>query len=65
MDEEGLLYVFDFFEYEGLCMGFFMGINVVGVVRFVKEFGFGYIIVMILCDWGYWYISKIWNIVFL
>ncbi len=64
-DEEGLPYVFDLLEYEGLCMGLSTGINVAGAVRLAKELGPGHTIVTILCDWGHRYISKIWNTAFL
>lgn len=64
-DEEVLLIVFDLLENEGFCFGGFFGVNIVGVKCLVKEMGLGYIIVMILCDYGMCYQFKFFNLEFL
>jgi cysteine synthase len=60
-DEEGLGYVYDLMQHEGLCMGLSTGINVAGAVRLAKALGPGKTIVTILCDSGRQYLSKIYN----
>lgn len=60
-DEEGIPYVFDLLEKEGLCLGSSSGINVAGAVRMAKELGPGHTIVTILCDYGTRYQSKLFN----
>jgi len=64
-DEEGLPYVFDLLEHEGLCLGGSSGINVAGAVRMAREMGPGHTIVTVLCDYGTRYQSKLFNPTFL
>lgn len=60
-DEEGLKYVYDLMQYEGLCVGLSTGINVAGAVQLARKLGPGKTIVTILCDSGRQYLSKIFN----
>ena len=60
-DEEGLPYVFDLLDQEGLCMGLSSGINVAGAVRMAELMGPGHTIVTILCDYGMRYQSRLFN----
>lgn len=60
-DEEGLQYVYDLMQYEGLCVGLSTGINVAGAVKLAHKMGPGKTIVTILCDSGRQYLSKIFN----
>ncbi len=60
-DEEGLGYVYDLMQYEGLCLGLSSGINVAGAVHLARKLGPGKTIVTILCDSGRQYLSKIFN----
>jgi cysteine synthase A len=64
-DEEGIPYVFDLLEFEGLCLGGSTGINVAGAVRLAKDLGPGKTIVTILADYGTRYQSKLFNPEFL
>jgi len=64
-DEEGMPYVFDLLEHEGLCLGGSSGINVAGAVRLAEELGPGHTIVTVLCDLGQRYQSKLFNPAFL
>lgn len=64
-DVEVLLVIFDLLEYEGFCFGGLLGINVVGVICMVCDLGFGYMIVMVLCDYGMCYQIKLFNLDFL
>jgi len=60
-DEEGIPYVFELLEHEGLCLGGSSGINVAGAIRLAKDMGPGHTIVTILCDYGTRYQSKLFN----
>ncbi|WP_350334210.1 cysteine synthase A [Coralliovum pocilloporae] len=60
-DAEGIPYVFDLLEKEGLCLGSSSGINVAGAVRMAREMGPGHTIVTVLCDYGTRYQSKLFN----
>jgi cysteine synthase len=60
-DAEGLPYVFDLLEREGLCLGASSGINAAGAVRLARDLGPGHTIVTILCDFGTRYQSKLFN----
>jgi len=60
-DEEGLHYVYELMQYEGLCVGLSTGINVAGAVKLARKLGPGKTIVTILCDSGRQYLSKIFN----
>lgn len=60
-DAEGLQYVFDLMQYEGLCLGLSSGINVAGAVHLARKMGPGKTIVTILCDSGRQYLSRIFN----
>ena len=60
-DEEGIPYVFELLEHEGLCLGGSSGINVAGAIRLAKDLGPGHTVVTILCDYGTRYQSKLFN----
>ena len=64
-DNEGLPYIFDLMESEGLVLGGSSGINIAGAVRVAKELGPGHTIVTILCDYGTRYQAKLFNPEFL
>lgn len=64
-DKEGLPYVFDLLEHEGLCLGGSSAINIAGAVRMAKDLGPGHTIVTVLCDYGNRYQSKLFNPEFL
>ena len=60
-DEEGLEQVTAMLRDEGLCLGLSSGINVAGAVRLARELGPGKVIVTILCDTGFRYLSSLYN----
>ena len=60
-DTEMCPIVFDLLKDEGLCLGGSSGINVMGAIKLAEEMGPGHIIVIILCDGGSRYQSKLFN----
>ncbi len=60
-DEEGLEQVTAMLRDEGLCLGLSSGINVAGAIRLARELGPGKVIVTILCDTGFRYLSSLYN----
>jgi len=64
-DEEALNIIFDLIQNEGLCLGGSSGINIAGARKLAKELGPGHTIVTILCDYGFRYESKLFNLEFL
>ena len=64
-DNEALKIVFDLIEEEGLCLGLSSGINIAGAIRLGNKLGPGKNIVTILCDYGFRYAEKIFNVDFL
>lgn len=64
-DSEGLPYIFDLIEEEGLCLGGSSAINIAGAVRMARDLGPGKTIVTILADYGNRYQSKLFNPSFL
>ena len=60
-DEEGLEQVTAMLRDEGLCLGLSSGINVSGAIRLARELGPGKVIVTILCDTGFRYLSSLYN----
>jgi cysteine synthase A len=60
-DEEGLRWVKQLLEQEGLCLGLSSGINVAGAVALGKQLGKGARVVTILCDTGFRYLSSLYN----
>ena len=60
-DEEGIYWVGRLLKEEGLCLGLSTGINVAGAVALAKQLGPGHVIVTILCDTGFRYLSTLYN----
>ena len=60
-DEEGLAQVAALLRDEGLCLGLSSGINVAGAMMLAREMGPGHVIVTILCDTGFRYLSSLYN----
>jgi len=60
-DEEGLAQVAALLRDEGLCLGLSSGINVAGAIQLAKTLGPGHVIVTILCDTGFRYLSTLYN----
>jgi cysteine synthase len=60
-DEEGLVQVAALLRDEGLCLGLSSGINVAGAMMLARDLGPGKIIVTILCDTGFRYLSSLYN----
>ncbi len=60
-DEEGLHWVGRLLREEGLCLGLSSGINVAGAIALAKQMGPGKVIVTILCDTGFRYLSTLYN----
>ena len=60
-DEEGLHWVGRLLKEEGLCLGLSSGINVAGAIALAKTMGPGKVIVTILCDTGFRYLSSLYN----
>lgn len=60
-DEEGLYWVRRLLHEEGLCLGLSSGINVAGAVALARKMGPGKMIVTVLCDTGFRYLSTLYN----
>jgi cysteine synthase len=60
-DVEGLYWVERLLRDEGLCLGLSSGINVAGAIALGKQMGPGNMIVTILCDTGFRYLSTLYN----
>ena len=60
-DEAGLYWVGRLLREEGLCLGLSSGINVAGAIALAKQMGPGKVIVTILCDTGFRYLSTLYN----
>ncbi len=60
-DEEGLAQVAALLRDEGLCLGLSSGINVAGAMMLARDLGPGKVIVTILCDTGFRYLSSLYN----
>ena len=60
-DEEGLVQVAALLRDEGLCLGLSSGINVTGAMMLARDLGPGKVIVTILCDTGFRYLSSLYN----
>ncbi len=60
-DEEGLIQVAALLRDEGLCLGLSSGINVAGAIMLARDLGPGHVIVTILCDTGFRYLSSLYN----
>ncbi len=60
-DEEGLVQVAALLRDEGLCLGLSSGINVAGAMMLARDLGPGHMIVTILCDTGFRYLSSLYN----
>jgi cysteine synthase len=60
-DAEGIVWVERLMKEEGLCLGLSSGINVAGAVALAKQMGPGKVIVTILCDTGFRYLSSLYN----
>lgn len=60
-DEEAVLAVQELNTGQGLCLGLSSGINAVGAERLAERLGRGSVIVTILCDSGFRYLSTLWN----
>lgn len=60
-DEEGLEQVAALLQDEGLCLGLSSGINVAGAIRLARDLGPGKMVVTILCDTGFRYLSSLYN----
>ena len=60
-DEEGLVQVAALLRDEGLCLGLSSGINVAGAMMLARDIGPGKMIVTILCDTGFRYLSSLYN----
>jgi cysteine synthase A len=64
-DAEAIPIAFDLLEHEGMCMGGSTGVNVAGAIRMARDLGPGHTIVTVLCDYGFRYASKLFNLEFL
>lgn len=60
-DEEGMKWVAQMLQEEGLCLGLSSGINVAGAIALGKELGPGSKVATILCDTGFRYLSSLYN----
>jgi len=60
-DVEGLAQVSGLLRDEGLCVGLSSGINVAGAMALARQMGPGHVIVTILCDSGFRYLSTLFN----
>jgi cysteine synthase len=60
-DVDGLYWVGKLLQDEGLCLGLSSGINVAGAVALAKQLGPNSIVVTILCDTGFRYLSTLYN----
>ena len=60
-DEEGLAQVAALLRDEGLCLGLSSGINVAGAMMLARDLGPGKMVVTILCDTGFRYLSSLYN----
>jgi len=60
-DEEALPVLFSLLSEEGLCLGGSSGINVAGAIQLARAMGPGHTIVIILCDSGTRYQTKLFN----
>jgi cysteine synthase len=60
-DEEGLHWVARLLREEGLCLGLSSGINVAGAIALAKQLGPQSVVVTILCDTGFRYLSSLYN----
>ena len=60
-DEEGLVQVAALLRDEGLCLGLSSGINVAGAMMLARDLGPGKVVVTILCDTGFRYLSSLYN----
>ncbi len=60
-DQEGLAQVAALLRDEGLCLGLSSGINVAGAIMLARDLGPGHMIVTILCDTGFRYLSSLYN----
>jgi cysteine synthase len=60
-DEDGLAQVAALLRDEGLCLGLSSGINVAGAMMLARDLGPGHMIVTILCDTGFRYLSSLYN----
>ncbi len=60
-DEEGLVQVAALLRDEGLCLGLSSGINVAGAMMLARDLGPDKVIVTILCDTGFRYLSSLYN----
>lgn len=60
-DEEGVEHVAALLREEGLCLGLSSGINVAGAIMLARDLGPGHMIVTILCDTGFRYLSSLYN----
>mmetsp|Transcript_7989 Transcript_7989/g.14492 ORF Transcript_7989/g.14492 Transcript_7989/m.14492 type:complete len:252 (+) Transcript_7989:460-1215(+) len=64
-DKEGLPWVYQLLQEEGLCLGLSSAINVAGAIEVAKELGPGHTIVTILCDLATRYTNKMFDLEFL
>jgi cysteine synthase len=60
-DAEGMEWVGRLLREEGLCLGLSSGINVAGAIELARQMGPGHMIVTILCDTGFRYLSTLYN----
>ena len=60
-DVEGIAQVEALLRDEGLCLGLSSGINVAGAVKLAADLGEGQVIVTILCDTGFRYLSTLYD----
>ena len=60
-DAEGIDQVAALLRDEGLCLGLSSGINVAGAMMLARDLGPGKVIVTILCDTGFRYLSSLYN----
>jgi cysteine synthase A len=60
-DQEGMRWVEQMLQEEGLCLGLSSGINVAGAIALGKQLGPGSRIATILCDTGFRYLSSLYN----
>ena len=60
-DAQGMEQVQALLHDEGICVGLSSGINVAGAIALAQQMGPGHMIVTILCDTGFRYLSTIFN----
>jgi cysteine synthase A len=60
-DQAAVSVVYQLMREEGLFLGWSSGINLAGACRFARDHGPGQIIVTILCDSGYRYLSTLYH----